>query len=120
MAIEQAMSGVTLPAGADLSTKQYTFVKVNSSGKAVTAGDGERGVGVQQDKPTQDKATNIAMSGISKVLCGGTITNGAAVASDANGKAVAATTGKHIMGFALEAGASGRIISIVLDRVGAA
>lgn len=119
MAIEHTLGTVSLVAGADLSAKQYTFVKTNTSGKVVSSGDGERGVGVVQDKPTADKATMIATSGISKVLCGGNITNGAAVTSDANGRAVAATTGKQIMGFALEAGANNRIISVLLDRSGA-
>jgi hypothetical protein len=119
MAIEQKLDCLSLQAGADLSAKQYTFVKLNSSGKAVTCGDGERGIGVLQDKPTADKAASVATGGISRVTCSAAITNGAAVTSDTNGKAVAATTGKHIMGFAMETGANNRVISILIDRVGA-
>jgi hypothetical protein len=120
MAIEQNLAMITLNAGADLSSKQYTFIKINSSGKAVNTVDGERSIGVLQDKPTLDRAGAIAHAGISKVVAGGTIASGAAVASDLNGKAITATTGKQILGYALEAGANNRIISVLLDRVGAA
>jgi hypothetical protein len=119
MAIEQKLKTLSMQAGADLSAKQYTFVKLNSSGKVVTCGDDERGIGVLQDKPASDKGASVATTGITKMTCAAAITNGAAVTSDANGKAVAATTGKHIMGFAMETGANNRIIAILLDRVGA-
>jgi hypothetical protein len=47
-------------------------------------------------------------------MCGNTVTRGGLVASDTNGAAVNAASGDNIAGVALETGASGRIISVLL------
>ena len=53
-------------------------------------------------RPT--RAVTVIMTGSVMVEAGGTVTNGGAVATDATGRAVDATTGDIIMGYAREAG----------------
>lgn len=115
MANQQRGNPKTFTAGADLSAKQFYFVKM-SSGNVVACGDGERAIGVLQDKPTASgkaAAVNTAEGDILKVVCGGTVTIDGDVASDADGAAVDATTGDIILGTAREAGAAGQLIEIV-------
>ena len=58
------------------------------------------------------------MSGKVMVTAGGTIAAGAAVATDAAGDAVTASTGNIVMGYATEAGVDGQIIAIELIQGG--
>ncbi|CAB4180606.1 hypothetical protein UFOVP1040_86 [uncultured Caudovirales phage] len=83
---------ITLPAAADLSTKQFYGMKVDSAGRAAVAAAGELCVGVLQNKPDAiDKEATISVLGASKMVAAGSITAGAQVAVDANGKATTAT-----------------------------
>ena len=81
---------VTYKAGADLSTKQYYAVELNSSGEVVVAGAGEF-FGVLQNKPTSGQAATVRLRGRTKWLTAAVMTPGAYVASDAAGKAATAT-----------------------------
>lgn len=115
MAREESLQQITLPSHADYTASQYCFVSVNSSGRAQVTGDGAQSDGVLQDKPTaQDIPCAVAISGVSKVLCGGSVTKGGLVASDSAGKAVNAGTGDVAVGVALETGETGYIISVLL------
>jgi len=119
LAFEEALRCISLPANADLSTKQYFFVKVTNSsgtGRAAVAGDGEHAIGVLQNKPdAANEVATIAISGVSKVSAGGTITAGQPVASDAAGEAVAAATGDIILGTALLSADDGDLVPVLLD-----
>ena len=102
-------------ADADLSAKQYYFVKIAADNKWGVCGDGELGLGVLQNKPTAGLECEVVRSGISKVVAGDAVTEGAFVASDGNGKAVPATSGEYILGVAYEAAsADGDIIAVDL------
>jgi len=121
MATQDNMLTVTLEAGADLSAKQFYFVSVASDGQIDPTGDGLDADGVLQDAPAAaGRAALVAIAGKVKVVCGGVVTRGGPVASDADGKAVNAGTGDIILGVALETGASGRIIEILFQPRGAA
>jgi hypothetical protein len=121
MATQDNMLTVTLEAGADLSAKQYYFVSVASDGQIDPTGDGLDADGVLQDAPAAaGRAALVAIAGKVKVVCGGTVTRGGPVASDASGTAVNATSGDIILGVALETGASGRVIEILFQPRGAA
>lgn len=100
-------AGTLLPglvAAADYTSAQYRFVAVNGSGKAELAGAGALISGVLTNAPAADAAATIAGPGTKvQVESGAAVTQGAAVASDATGRAVAATTGDYIGGEALEA-----------------
>jgi len=119
MAFEDSKKSVTLEAGADLSAKQFFFVSVSADGQVDATGDGAYAVGVLQNDPAAaGRAAEVAISGISKVSCGGTVTRGGPVSSDTNGEAVDSATGDVILGEALETGSDGAIISIILDTRG--
>jgi hypothetical protein len=120
MATQDNMICVTLEAGADLSTKQFYFVSVAADGQIDPTGDGVDADGVLQDAPAAaGRAALVAIAGKVKVVCGGVVTRGGPVASDASGTAVNPATGDIILGTALETGATGRIIEILFQPRGA-
>jgi len=120
MAYEEALKRITLLAGADLSSSQYCFVKLNSSGQVVVAGADDRAIGVLQDTPAASgRAACVGIDGVSKVLFGGTVSKGAAVTSDANGKAVALTSGDaYSHGIARDGGHDGEVQAVILQPIG--
>lgn len=118
MAIEQIIYDLSLQAAADYYTtsKQYYVVKVDSNGRACLSGAANAAsIGVLQNKPKQYEAAEIRKVGISKVICGAAITIGDRVTGDSDSKAVTATSAQRFIGIALETGAAGRVISILMD-----
>lgn len=106
-------------ANADLSAKQFYFVKmVNSSGIGkvdLTGTNGESLLGVLQNKPTAGQVAEVMVQGVSKITAGGSITAAGRVMTDNTGKAIAAaTTGSHAIGFIVDTVASGDLGSIIL------
>lgn len=116
MAYQEQVTSVTLTAGADLRTHQFKFVSVASDGEVELTGDDAKAQGVLLNAPNTGEAAEVAISGIVKVACGAGVTRGGDVASGANGAAKDADTASEILGTALETGASGRVISILLGR----
>lgn len=127
---------ITRLAGADLSSSQYRFVKLNAAGAVVLSGAGEAAIGVLQNKPGNGQAATVRVGGLSKVIAGAAIALPNRIASDANGKAkaaVAATVNtsdagvaadplvaSNVLGEAFEAAAGdGQVIEILLGRAGA-
>lgn len=126
---------VSVPAAADLTAKQFYAVKVDSNGKAALAGAGEFAIGVLQNKPNSGQAATVAWGGITKAVAGGSITAGATVAVDSNGKLVDATeavvntsdTGaaadaviaSNVIGVALAGASSGDVFPVLLSLAGA-
>jgi hypothetical protein len=122
----------TLAAGADLSAKQFFFVKVNSSGVLVLcdATVGEGAAGVLQNDPTSGQAAGFRYGGISKVKCGGSFNPGDKVSADSAGKAVKYTTAKvftgtpyivsgtTVLGLALSAGVLDQLATIIVRDSG--
>lgn len=97
---------------------QFLFVTVpDSNGRVGPAGAGARMAGVSLQPTTAAlQSLAVAYDGRVQVLAGGTITAGAAVASNAAGRAVAATTGNAVLGYALEAAVNNQIITVELAR----
>lgn len=121
MAWKDNMQTISLEAGVDLSAKQFFFVSVSADGQIDPTGDGAHADGVLQNDPdAAGKAAEVAIGGVVKVNCGGTVTRGGAVASDGSGQAVDATSGDVILGTALETGASGETVSMIFQPRGAA
>jgi len=112
---------VTLVAGADLSTKQYTFVKLDSSGQAVAAAAAtDIPIGVLQNAPTSGQEAEVLIVGGTKIVAGAAIGEGALVGTSSTGKAVALVAGtdttKYVVGTLLtESGASGDVVTAVIN-----
>jgi hypothetical protein len=119
MAYENDVFDHSLPAAADLRTKQHYFVNVDSNGKWALSGDGEGGYSMQ-DKPNADEYGEARVLGIAKITAGAAIAAGAYVTSDANAKAKTAGGGEIVNGQALQAASADlEVISILVSSVGA-
>ena len=123
-------------AGADLSsTGQFLFVKLNGSSAIVLADTaGEAALGVLQNAPANRAVARVRVQGVSKVIAGGTIADGAILATtvttarakaavvatcDASGaSATAAITGSYAMGRALGDGTSGNAMLMLVQPRG--
>ena len=117
MAYEIPGNGIgVLNAGADLSTKQYYVVKVNTSGAIIlAAATTDRPLGVLQNNPTSGKTASVMTSGVTKVVASAAIAIGDRVMCTAAGKVATATSTNYAFGTALVAAAAdGDIISISL------
>ncbi len=104
MAVEgpqMRLAGYT--ASADLSAKQYYFVKI-SGARTVTvcSATTDIPIGVLQNAPTSGQAAEICVIGHTKVSSDGTITRGAPVGTSADGQAVVYAAGtdttKYLVG----------------------
>jgi hypothetical protein len=88
---------ITLEAAADLSAKQYYFVKIDSNGKAaaVTAIT-DVPIGVLQNKPTAGQAAEIVVVGVSKVSSDAALNEGDLIGPSGDGQADARVIGTDI------------------------
>lgn len=111
---------VTMVAGADLSAKQFTFVKMNTTDRTVvSAGNGDAALGVLINQPESGNAATVAVRGRVLIECGsGGLTAGANVGIDADGKGVVAASSDIIVGQVVDAGAAGEIATIDIFRGG--
>ena len=119
---------VTLVAAADLSSNQYNFVKLDSSGKAaaVTATT-DRPIGILQNAPTSGQEAEVLVVGGSKLVAGGAISEGAVIGTSAAGKGSALTIGGssgtafYILGTSLtEVSAANELTTVVVNCASAA
>lgn len=85
------LQDMLIAAGEDLSSSQFYIVKV-SSGAAVKAAAGQLALGVVQNAPANGAIAIVRVFGRSRVIAGATLAStGVAIASDASGKAKAAS-----------------------------
>lgn len=104
-----------IPAGADLSSLQHRFVKL-SSGTIVQATAGE-GFGAVQNAPASGKYGRVRIAGYAHVTAAAAIAAYVSCKSDANGKAVACTSGDESLGYFVQApGADGDVCLFFLER----
>ena len=95
----------------------YRIVALTSTANQITASQAAAAtaalVGTTDELGRQSNGNvDVCLGQLPEVECGGTFTVGAALTSDAQGRAVAAATaGNRIIGFALEDGAAGVIIT---------
>jgi hypothetical protein len=112
-------------AGADLSTHQFKFVKLNSSGAVILcAATTDKPYGILQDKPVSGQPANVMLMGISKVVSAAGNTKGNRVGTD--GSALAAEyvngtdTTKYIVGEIIDdADAANGLATIAFNCLGA-
>ena len=89
---EQKTQVVTLPAGADLSAKQFYVVKINSTGDAVlSAAKTDRSFGILQNAPTSGAPAEVCIGGKSKLVSGAALSINDLIGSDAAGKGTVIT-----------------------------
>lgn len=110
------MKGNVLNFTAETAVPAFRFAKAGTTeGNVKLAGAGESALGATGELDTAEGCRcDVQLDGIAEVECGGSVTFGAKLASDANGKAVAAESGEYL-GIALEGGASGDIIRVKLS-----
>lgn len=113
------MKGHILNFTAENAVPAFRFAKAGTAEGHVKLATADAVVlGVSMDVASAEgRPCDVQLDGIALVECGGSVSFGAAVKSDANGKAVTASA---TPGFAtaLESGASGDIIRVKLDGVG--
>ena len=122
MAFEQPLFVLTgLKAGADLSAKQFRFVKLDSSGDVVVcAGVTDIPIGVLQNKPTSGQAVEVMAIGISKIEGDADLAIGDMIGTSADGQAAAYVAGpdptKYVVGRVLtENSAAAGLISALVN-----
>ena len=119
--INQYSVKITLPAAADLSTKQYYFVKVNTSGEAaLCSGATDKPIGVLQNSPTSGQAAEVLVVGGTKIVASASLDEGVAIGTTAAGKAGAKVVGtdttNYIVGqVILASGADGQLLTAVIN-----
>ena len=122
MAYEQPLFVLAgLKAGADLSAKQFRFVKLDASGDAVVcSGVTDIPIGVLQNKPTSGQAVEVMAIGISKVEGDADLAIGDMIGTSADGQAAAYVAGtdttKYVVGRVLtENSAAAGLISALVN-----
>jgi len=109
------------PAGADLSSSQYLFVKWSGANVVACAGTTDRPCGVLQNKPTSGQMAEVRALGVSKLVAGGALaTIGALIGTDAAGKAVAKVLGTDVTHYVAAAtrtvsGGANEVISVFVQ-----
>ena len=121
MAYKNSQHCVTLEAGADLSSNQWHFVKVDSDSQLSVATDGFGAVGVLLNDPSAaGRAAEVCIGGLTRVEAGGNVTAGDFIASNSTGECIKAGTNDVILGVAVTGGVDGDVISIIFQPRGAA
>lgn len=107
----------TFKAGADLSAKQFTIVKADSTdNQVVSAADATTGIllGVLMNTPKSGDTADVYLrngAGTGKVKAGGTLAVGDALTANASGLAIATTTGNdQVIGYAAHIAATNDIV----------
>jgi hypothetical protein len=115
-----SVKNLVISGAAGGAIRKYRFVKVSAANTFSECDAEEVSIGASKNAvTTAGEITEIVKSGIAILQAGGTITAGAFVNSDADGKAVAeASTNKWASGIALQAAVDGDYISVDLDGAG--
>ena len=113
---------ISIPAGADLSAKQYHLVKLSSGTVVACSALTDIPIGVLQNAPTSGKTAEVAVFGITKMVAGGALSVGALIGTTTAGRAVALTVGtdttKYIVGQVITAaGANGDVITVSINAM---
>jgi hypothetical protein len=120
MATQGQQTRESMIAGADISAKQFTFVKMNTNDRTVvSAGNGDAAFGVLINDPESGQAATVVTAGRVVVEVGtGGLTAGDEVGVDANGEAVSAAATDIIVGICVDGAAAGGRATIDFFRGG--
>lgn len=117
---------ISVPAGADLSAKQYLFVKWDGTNNTVIPCSGVTDVplGVLQNSPVSGGLAEVVMMGPTKVVASGNLTTNGLIGTDAAGKAVnyandgSGGADNYVVGNLIgAAGADGVIASAIINCI---
>lgn len=111
-------------ASADLSAKQYHFVKLSGNNTVtVCAAITDVPIGVLQNNPTSGQAAEVCLFGVTKVVADGTLAAGDRIGTSADGQADAIVAGTDTtvttVGQALNAASAGDTVEIFFNPTGA-
>lgn len=121
MAYEAAQIKVgNFTASADLSAKQYHFVKMSGNNTVtVCAAITDVPIGILQNSPASGGAAEVCLFGISKVVADGTLAAGNVIGTSADGQADAIAAGTdttvYTMGIALNAASAGETVEMFVN-----
>lgn len=125
MAYEIPGMSASFVAGGDLSSKQYCFVKLNTSGQVViVAAATDKPIGILQNAPASGGTAEVMLYGISKVVADADLAIGDQIGTSGDGQADAKTPGtdttEYVVGEVLTANtAAGGIVSVAFNCMGA-
>jgi len=110
----------TLTAAADLSSKQYHFVKLASATTVnVCSAITDLPIGILQNDPESGEVAEIAIFGISKAVADGTIAAARWIGTSADSQAAGITPGSdttvYVMGQAIGAASAGETFTMFLN-----
>lgn len=115
MANSKRTEGIGRPAASDLRQKLLHFGKLVAGEKIDVAAAGDEAFILEEVADVNQHVT-IAMLGIGKVKTGAAVTLYARLAPNAAGAAVPAAAGARYSAVALQAGASGDIVEVLIER----
>ena len=121
MAFEKPVLSISLEAAADLSAKQYYFVRVSAAGKVdLPTGATQKPIGVLQNKPTSGQTAEVMIIGVTKVNSDAALSREDLIGTAADGQADAKTPGtdttEYVVGMVIEAsGAAGGLATAVIN-----
>lgn len=95
-----------------------TGTGLSGSALIAPASSGAAILGVLQNNPQLGEAGAVMVHGVSKMQAGGTITPGQLITINASGQAVVAVSGNYACGKALENGANGSLVTVLLFGYG--
>ncbi len=108
-----------LTAVADLSSKQYHFVKLSGAGVDVCSAVTDVPVGVLQNTPASGSAAEICVLGISKIVADATLAAGDVIGTSADSQAQPLTVGTettvYTAGQAITAGSAGETVTALIN-----
>jgi hypothetical protein len=107
----------TLLAGDDLHTAQYRFVVGTAGDNIGLAAPAGQALGVLNNAPLEGAVCEIVCDGVAKVKCDDPVTEFAQVEIGNESGCVALASG-FAVGYALEAGVEGQVISVRLGEYG--
>lgn len=97
----------------------YRIVKHDTADTTViqsaAAANSHIGVSSHPGAAATDDTVDVVVAGITEVECGGSVTRGVQLTSDADGKAVAGAAGNRVVGVAMASGVSGDIIPVLIS-----
>ena len=110
----------TLTAAADLSSKQYYFVKLASATTVnVCSAITDLPIGILQNNPESGEQAVVQIFGISKVVADGTIAAARWIGTSADSQAAGITPGSdttvYVMGQAIQAASAGETFTMFLN-----